>query len=110
MKGINLLRGGYARRYEDRYAVGLLDLMLKLPDLPPVWAEGKVIDGHQFAPTPRQWVEGNRMIAAGLNIILLGWRAGILYVSPWVEKADKRECISGVDEIRTLREYLNEPR
>ena len=47
------LLGGQARRLEDRWAVGLLDLVIKLPDQPFIWAEGKLIDGNLFAPTGR---------------------------------------------------------
>jgi len=107
---VNALRGGYARRYEDRWAIGLLDLFLKLPTLPPIWAEAKIIKGNVFEPTGRQHIEGERMIAAGLTVVLIGWRDNIIYVSPWVEKADRRECVAGVDQIRTLTEYVHEPR
>jgi hypothetical protein len=107
---VKALRGGWARRIEDRWAVGVLDLILKLPDHPPIFAEGKMIDGHKFGPTERQWVEGERMQHAGLKVLLLGWREGIMSVSPWVKQADRRKCANGVDFIQTLKEYLNEPR
>jgi hypothetical protein len=107
---VKALRFGWARRIEDRWAVGVLDLILKLPGYPPVFAEGKMIDGHKFGPTERQWVEGNRIIAAGLDVVLLGWRDGVMSVSPWVKQADWRQCVNGIDWIQTLKEYLNEPR
>ncbi len=43
---VNALRGGYARRIEDRFAVGMLDLIIKLPDVPLVFAEAKLINGN----------------------------------------------------------------
>ena len=107
---VNALRGGYARRVEDRFAVGVLDLIIKLPGLPIIFAEGKVVDGNLFGPTERQFIEGERIMAAGMTALLLGWRSGILYVSPWVKQADRRECASGIDQIKTLKEHLNEPR
>ena len=107
---VNALRGGYARRYEDRFAVGMLDLLIKLPDLPPVWAEAKLINGNVFCPSQRQFVEGNRMLAAGLNVILIGWKNNLLAISPWIAQADYRTCSTGVDQIAILKGYLNEPR
>jgi hypothetical protein len=107
---VKALRGGWARRIEDRWAVGVLDLVLKLPDHPVIFAEGKMIDGYKFEPTERQWIEGKRMLAAGIEVVLLGWRDGIMSVSPWVKTADRRQCMNGTDQIQTLREYLNEPR
>jgi hypothetical protein len=102
---IKALRGGWARRVEDRFAVGVLDLILKIPNLPIIFAEGKMIDGHKFGPTRRQLEEGNRILNAGLNVILIGWRDGIIYLSPWQEQADRRQCMSGIDQIETLRDY-----
>jgi hypothetical protein len=107
---VNALRGGYARRYEDRWAIGLLDLFFKIPRLPPIWAEAKIIKGNVFAPTERQHIEGERMIAAGLTVLLIGWRDRIIYVSPWTPQADRRTCVSGIDQLGALREYMNEPR
>jgi hypothetical protein len=107
---VKALRGGWARRVEDRWAVGVLDLILKLPDYPPVFAEGKMIKGYKFGPTERQMEEGRRMLASGLVVLLIGWRDGVMSVSSWVEQADWRQCMSGTDQIRTLKEYLNEPR
>jgi hypothetical protein len=103
---INNLRGGYARRYEDLYAVGMLDLMIKLPDLPPVWVEAKIIRGNSFGPTLRQWVEGDRMIAAGLRVLLIGWKGSTIYISPWVKQADRRQCEGGLKDVEALQIYL----
>jgi hypothetical protein len=104
---VNALRGGYARRLEDRFAVGLLDLIIKLPELPWLWAEGKIIDGFKFAPTERQWVEGERILSTGAPVVLLGWKGSIMYVSPWVRQADLRNCFyGGGDGVTALREYL----
>ena len=106
---INALEGGYARRIEDRFAVGVLDLIFKLPGLPWVWAEGKMIEGNLFAPTERQFVEGERIIAVGGIAILIGWKDKQTFVSPWVEKADIRTSYSTPDPVNSvgvLRNYL----
>ena len=100
--------GGRARRIEDRYATGVLDLIIKLPHRPLVLAEGKLIDGNLFAPTGAQYVEGKKWQAAGVNCLLLGWKHGQLYISHWVEKADCRECFTLQDgsDVEALMEYL----
>ena len=109
VKEVRLL-GGYARRLEDKYALGLLDLIIKLPGRALLWGEGKLIEGHQFAPTPRQYEEGKSWIKAGANALLIGWQNKTMYISPWVEKADKRECYatSGISYAESLLLYLNE--
>jgi hypothetical protein len=107
---INALRGGRARRVEDRFAVGVLDLILKPPNLPLVLAEGKLIEGHKFGPTERQWIEGNRWLVAGVGVVLIGWKNGMMSISPWVSQADRRECWTGLDRAETLMEYLRNGR
>ena len=84
--------GGYARRLEDKYALGLLDLVIKLPGLPFIWAEGKLIEGNAFGPTKRQYEEGKAWMKAGVAVLLIGWRDKVIYFSPWVEKADRLDC------------------
>ena len=86
------LLGGQARRIEDSWAVGVLDLAIKLPGVPFVWAEGKIIKGNLFAPTGAQHVEGERWIKAGVGAVLIGWQDSLMFISPWVKQADKREC------------------
>ena len=41
--------GGHARRIEDSWAVGVLDMIIKLPGVPVVFAEGKIIKGTSSA-------------------------------------------------------------
>ena len=91
---IKRLPGGYARRVEDRFAVGVLDMVLKLPALPLVMAEGKLINGFLFSPTGAQYQEGLKWQAAGIEAVLIGWKARQMFVSPWAEKADCRECFT----------------
>lgn len=92
---VNDLPGGYAQRIEDKFLVGALDMFLKLPDpLPGVWAEAKLVEGNVFAPTRLQFNKGERMIQAGLVVVLIGWQRGTMYVSPWVKQADKRQSFT----------------
>jgi hypothetical protein len=104
---INALPGGYARRLEDRFAVGLLDLIIKFPELPWCWAEGKLVNGFKFGPSERQWVEGERIRATGTQVVLIGWKAGVMYLSPWVKQADVRNCFFGaVDWVAAFEAFL----
>ena len=107
---VNALRGAYARRLEDRFAVGVLDLIIKLPERPWVWAEGKLINGNLFAPTERQWVEGERIRATGTPVLLIGWKGRSMSISPWVKQADWRNCLTASNGVSTLMEYLYESR
>jgi hypothetical protein len=107
VKEINLLPGAYARRIEDKWAVGVLDLVIKLPGQPWLWAEGKIIDGNLFAPSERQWVEGNRIRATGTLVLLFGWKQRFMFISPWVQQADIRTCFYGSGQWAPLLiEYL----
>jgi hypothetical protein len=109
VRDINALSGGYARRLEDKWLVGLLDLVFKLPGEPWIWAEGKIIDGLQFEPSERQWVEGNRVKATGTLVLLLGWKKADFFISPWVRKAHVDNCYRGTGpNLRTLQKYLKD--
>lgn len=47
--------GGYARRLEDQFAVGLPDMYIALKGARrPLFAEAKIVRGAWFGPTPRQ--------------------------------------------------------
>ena len=105
---INALPGGRARRIEDRYGTGILDLIIKLPDIPLVMAEAKLINGNFFAPTGAQYIEGKKWEAAKIECVLIGWKKGQIFLSPWVEKAHIDDCFTapGMDEAQALMEYL----
>ena len=99
--------GGHARRIEDSWAVGVLDLIIKLPYVPLVFAEGKIIKGNLFGPTPAQFAEGEKWIRAGVNAVLIGWQDQMMYVHPWVKQADKREShSSSTNHAESLWDYL----
>ena len=105
---INQLPGGRARRIEDRYGTGILDLIIKLPSRPLVLAEAKLVDGNLFAPTGAQFEEGKKWQAAGVNCLLLGWKGGEMHISHWVEKAHVDDCFSSLNHshVDALMEYL----
>ena len=105
---INRLPEARARRIEDRYATGVLDLIIALPGIPMFWAEGKVIKANMFSPTPIQFEEGQKWLEAGVRVILIGWHHGAIYLSPWTKEADRRECFGavGVDHVKTLMEFM----
>jgi hypothetical protein len=113
VKAVNALPGGWARRVEDRYAVNVLDMIIKLPGHPMFMAEGKIITGNLFGPTPGQFEEGCRLQEAAIRPLLIGWKLGIMYISPWIKKAEIRECFSSLesstplDHLTALRAYLS---
>ena len=100
--------GGAARRIEDRFAVGVLDMIIKLPERDLIWAEGKLINGYLFAPTEAQYVEGKQWQDAGVKCVLLGWKLGQLFIAPWVEVADCRQCFTRPElaDAEALMEFL----
>lgn len=81
--------GWYARRIEDGYGVGILDIIIVPRDYVTIFVEAKVTDGLKFAPTERQYVEGIRVInAQGSAVpILVGWRSEIMYIADWGREA-----------------------
>ena len=64
--------GGYARRFEDLYGVGILDTVFILPGMPPIFAEAKRFTGLFFTPSDRQWVEASRIENAGGKALIVG--------------------------------------
>lgn len=85
--------GAYARRHEDRRAVGLLDMAIKFPNHPHLLAEGKLIEHQSFAPTLRQWEEGERYIKAGGICALIGWdkKTKVMFIHEWARTATKKD-------------------
>jgi hypothetical protein len=84
-------RGAYARRHEDRYAIGLLDMAIKFPEHPYILAEGKLVQHQSFAPTPAQYEEGKKFIRAGGICALIGWDPATkqMYIHEWAKTAKK---------------------
>lgn len=103
--------GGYARRIEDQYAVGMFDMIIVMPYMPVLFVEVKLIRDNKFGPTPRQYVEGKRIINAGPTSalpLLVGFEHHPdRYRTPfeWVEQADRRNCY-GSETVEQLLEEV----
>jgi hypothetical protein len=94
--------GGYARRIEDQYGVGILDTVFIMDSL-TVFCEVKMIRGNRFGPTARQWIEGTRILSArGTCVIplLVGYDDGQYYIGRgWPSETEKRHCIGPFDQF-----------
>jgi hypothetical protein len=104
--------GWYARRIEDSYGVGILDIIIVPTGFPVLFVEGKVTDGLKFAPSERQYVEGVRIIQAhGFAVpILVGWRNKIMYVADWDDEAYITKALRQPDNMnyaQTIKEWLD---
>lgn len=87
--------GGYGRRIEDKFAVGVPDTVL-IPKLCPViWVEVKVMrDVNMLRPTPRQLIELIRLHRPPHSIsFMIGWKDGVLYITPPSEGTHIQHCI-----------------
>ena len=76
--------GGYARRVEDQYGVGIYDLIIIPRGLPVFMTEVKIIRGSTFGPTERQHIELMRIKevadASGHVIpLMIGFQDGVYY-------------------------------
>jgi hypothetical protein len=104
--------GWYARRIEDGYGVGILDVIIVPSKHPTLFVEGKVTDGIKFAPTERQYIEGMRIIqAAGQALpILVGWRQETMYIANWGSEAFITKAYRQPDRMnyaQTIKEWLD---
>ncbi len=83
--------GMYARRIEDQYGVGILDMVFVPKAIPKVvfFAEGKLVDNGNFKPTPRQWVEITRVRDANPAAVpcLIGFDGDEMYLHVAAERA-----------------------
>jgi hypothetical protein len=105
--------GAYARRVEDQYGVGVLDMVVAFSGLPVAFLEGKVVEHRLFQPTERQFIEGNRIIAleGGHSIpLLVAWDPlGGFFIHPWARTALIQNSFRGednTDDATTLKHYL----
>ena len=90
---------GYARRIEDQYAVGIMDMILIPLGLPVFMAEVKVVSGNVFGPTVRQLMELERIrevaFKAGHVIpVMIGCKNWTYYFHEPRQSIDCRECFS----------------
>jgi hypothetical protein len=89
--------GGYARRLEDKYAVGLPDTMFIPKGYPVFIAEVKLIKGTIFRPTSRQYIELRRINDAGgehVYGIMIGVMSGVFFFHENSGECVVRDCFS----------------
>lgn len=63
--------GGYASRIEDQYRVGFPDMIIIPPGQPVFFAEVKLVRALSFGPSPRQFVELQRLRVSRHGVPLL---------------------------------------
>jgi hypothetical protein len=107
--------GAYARRVEDQYGVGVLDMVVAFSGLPVAFLEGKVVEHQAFAPTERQFIEGNRIIAleGGHAVpLLVAWGVDSgFHIHEWARKGAIKTSFTagdGIDDAHALRNYLEQ--
>lgn len=97
--------GWYARRIEDKYAVGIPDLLIGIPYGPTVMVEAKLVRNQTFEPSPRQFIELQRWENKGGNELgrvvhrmswLLGFKEGLMYLHECAESATLSSCLASV--------------
>ena len=104
--------GAYARRHEDRYALGLLDLAIKFPGHPHLLAEAKIVPHQSFAPSLRQYLEGQRYEAVDGLCCLIGFDKATkaMFIHPWAKTACKADSFppggSFKPHAETLKDWL----
>jgi hypothetical protein len=101
--------GGYARRIEDQFLVGMPDTILIPFGLPVFFAEVKIVRGQQLAPTPRQFVEMDRINKAGgihAIAILVGWKDNIYYFHENTQVAKLVDCFSVTTSSMNFNDQL----
>ena len=91
--------GGYARRIEDQYAVGMVDTILIPRGLPVFMAEVKKIHGSAFGPTPRQLEELRRIKEADYGMghvipIMIGHKDDTYYFHAPANVIKCSDCFS----------------
>jgi len=90
--------GGYARRIEDTYAVGIFDMILIPKGLPMFAAEVKMIHSNYFGPTPRQHVELIRIESVGgVHVIpvMIGFKDGVYHFHRPQLRISVTDCFTG---------------
>jgi hypothetical protein len=108
-------RGWYARRIEDQFAVGILDVTVAISWRPVLFIEAKVTDGLKFSPTERQYIEGLQINKANscAIAILVGWRDKVMYVDDWYREVFITKAFAqpkGLNYAETLEEWFTNGR
>lgn len=90
--------GGYGRRIEDQYGVGILDTILILPTTGPIFAEVKRFTGMRFNPSDRQFVEMERINSGGGLSVLIGVKDDRNYFHVAAKVALVENCVIQLDD------------
>jgi hypothetical protein len=101
--------GGYARRIEDKYGVGILDTILVPKGYPVFFAEVKKIKGNVFRPTDRQFIEMKRINEIGgmhMFGILIGFKDDVVYFHEATNYAEIKDCFSVTTSDMTFHDQL----
>jgi hypothetical protein len=103
--------GGYARRFEDQYAVGTFDMILIPKGLPVFFSEVKIIRANFFGPTPRQQIELARISEVSgdaLHVIpvMIGWKDRTFYFHPPQSKINYTDCFSVTTSDMSFHDQL----
>lgn len=106
-----LKSGGYARRFEDQYAVGIFDMILIPRGLPVFAAEVKMVRANFFGPTPRQHIELVRIEdAAGQSghiiPVMIGYKDGVFYFHRPQIRINITDCFSVTTSKMQFHEQL----
>lgn len=89
------LEGGYARRIEDRFSVGMPDTVFIPKGLPVIWVEVKIVDWNLLKPSARQYIELKRLnLPPHSRAFVLGWKAGDIFIHPPVPGVPILECLT----------------
>lgn len=105
--------GGYGRRIEDQYAVGVFDTILIPRGLPVFMAEVKIIRGTSFGPTERQLIELNRVKEAAADSghvipIMIGYKEGVHYFHEPAELIHTQDCFSVTTSDKSFNDQLRQ--
>jgi len=105
--------GGYARRIEDQFLVGMPDTILIPKGCPVFFAEVKKVRGQQLAPSPRQYIEMMRINNAWMGpkprcaiAIIIGWKDGNYYFHETAEKVFLADCFSVTTSTMDFNDQL----
>lgn len=92
-------RGHYARRIEDQYGVGILDIVTAFKNDDKTWfIEVKIINGNYFGMTERQGIEALKLQKTGnssVAVCVAGYneREGTWYISAPTVKVHVDDCM-----------------
>jgi hypothetical protein len=102
---------GYARRIEDSYGVGILDMIFIPFGLPVMFAEVKIIRGSTFGPSLRQQVELERIKYVSHNTghaipMMIGYKDGVYYFHEPAMTIKPEECFSVTTSDMSFHDQL----